>query len=115
MVKLLSGGTNLKAGFLMGGLLGEETGGEGLLHVGRDENAAEAVFGARATMDADAGTSRDLLEDGEQALELGGLGDGDAIDERRYEMVGILEGIADVVEAFNEEAGTLVDIMGCPV
>ena len=84
----------------MGGLLGEEASGEGLLHVRRDENAAEAVFGARAAMDADTGTTGDLLEDGEQALELWGLGYCEFVDESRDDMVGVLEGVADVVEAF---------------
>ena len=132
----------------MGGLLGEKTGGEGLFHVGRDENAAEAVFIvagmtlvhelklslAKGTRISSAlptanttlvyvgdpnksysGTSGNLLEDGQQAFELGAHRYLDAVDERRDEVVGILQGIADVVEAFNEEAGTLVDIMGCPV
>ena len=57
-------GTDLEAGFLVGGLLGEETGGEGLLHVGRDENAAEAVFGFGATMDTNAAATGDLAKDG---------------------------------------------------
>ena len=77
------GGTDLEAGFLVGGLLGEETSGEGLLHVRGDENTAEAVFGFGATMDTNATASRDLLENGQQALELGRLRDGDAVDERR--------------------------------
>ena len=61
--ELLSG-TDLEAAFLMGGLLGEEAGGEGLFHVRGDENAAEAVFGFGATMDANAAASGYLVEDG---------------------------------------------------
>ena len=76
------GGTDLDASFLMGGLLGEETGGEVLLHVRRDENAAEAVFRLGATMDTNATASGNLAQDGKQALELWGLRDGDAVDER---------------------------------
>ena len=57
-------GTDLEAGFLVSGLLGEEAGGEGLLHVRGDENAAEAVFGFGTTMDANTATSGDLLKNG---------------------------------------------------
>ena len=109
------GGTDLKTGFLVSGLLGEETGSEGLLHVRRDENAAETVFGFGATMDTNATASGDLLENGQQTLELWRLCYGYFVDESRNKVVGILESIADVVAAFNKEAGALVNVMGCPV
>ena len=99
----------------MCGLLGEEAGSEFLLHVRRDENATEAVFRFGASMDADAGSSGDLTEDGQQAFELGRLCDCDAVDERGDEVVGVFEGVADVVFAFGREACALVEIMGCPV
>ena len=95
----------------MGGLLGEEASSEGLLHVGRDENAAEAVFGFGATMDTNTAASGDLTEDRKQALELGRLCYSDAVDERRDEVVGILESIADVMAAFGQEACALVEIV----
>ena len=111
----LSGGTNLEAGFLVGGLLGEETSGEGLLHVGRDENAAETVFGFGATMDTNAAASRNLTEDGQEPLELWGLRDGEFVHQGGHHIGGVLEGIADVVAALNKEAGALVNVVGSPV
>ena len=42
--KKLFGGTDLQAGFLMGGLFGEEAGGEGLLHAGGDKDTAFTVL-----------------------------------------------------------------------
>ena len=56
--------TNLEADLLVSGLFSEPTGGEGLLHVGGDEDAAFAMLGARAAVEADTGTSGDLDEDG---------------------------------------------------
>ena len=59
-------------------------------------------------MDADAGSSGDLEQDGQQAFETRGLRDGDAIDERRDEVVAVLEGRADgdeVLDVFAAPSG----------
>ena len=103
--------TYLQTGFFLGGLLGEETSGEVLLHIGRDENAAEAVFGFGAKMDTNTTASRNLTEDGKQALELGAHRYLDAVDESRDEVVGILQSVTDVVFTFSREACTLVEIV----
>ena len=105
---MLSGGTDLEAGFLAGGLLGEEAGGEVLLHVGRDENAAEAVLRFGATMDTNATASGDLLKDWEQAFKLRTHRHLYLENQGRNEMVGILESVADVVAAFHHDACTFV-------
>ena len=91
--------TYLQTGFFLGGLLGKETGGEGLLHVGRDENAAEAVFGFSSTMDTNAAASRNLTEDGKQALELGAHRHLYFVNQGGDEIVSIFQRVADVVEA----------------
>jgi hypothetical protein len=39
------------------------------------------------------------------------LRDGDAVDECGDEVVCVFEGVADIVETFDEEAGTLVAVM----
>ena len=109
------GGTDLEAGFLVGGLLGEEAGSEALLHVGRNENAAEGMFWARATMDTNAAASGDLAKDGQEPLKLWGLRDGEFVHQGGHHMVGVLESIADVMETLYEFASTFVGIMGCPV
>ena len=53
------------------------------------------MFGACATVDADAGATWDLLDDGQEAVEAWRLGDGEAIYECGDEVVGVFEGIAD--------------------
>ena len=52
-------------------LLSEEACGEGLFFRRIHKDAAEGMFRFGATMDADAGASGDLAEDGQQAFELG--------------------------------------------
>jgi hypothetical protein len=44
-------------------------------------------------------------------VELRGVRDGYAIDESGDEVVGIFEGVADIVQTLNEETGTLVVVM----
>ena len=62
-------------------------------------------------MESYAGTSGDLDEDRQRAFETRGLRDSDTIDKSRDEVVGVFEGVADIVQTLNKEAGTLVDIM----
>ena len=95
----------------MVGLFGEEAGGEGLLVGGGDKDTAFGVFGAGAAVEADAGSAWDLAEDRQRALELRRVGDLYAVDESRDEVVGVLKGITKVVQALDEEAGTLVHVM----
>ena len=57
------------------------------------------------------GTSGDLEEDGQQAFETRGLRDLNFVDQGGNEVVGVLEGVADIVQTFYEEAGTLVDVV----
>ena len=52
--------TDLQTGFLVSGLFGKPTSGEGLLHVGGDKDTAFTVLGFRAAVEADAGASGDL-------------------------------------------------------
>ena len=78
---------------------------------GGDEDAAFAVFGSGATMDAYAGASGDLLEDGQEALELGAHRYLDFVDECRDEAVGVFEGGADRMQAFRHQTGAFVEIM----
>ena len=53
----------------MGGLFGEEAGGEGLFVYGVHKDTALGMFGYSASVKADAGAARDLFEDGKQPLE----------------------------------------------
>ena len=85
----------------MSGLFGKPTSGEGLLHVGGDKDTAFTVLGFRAAVEADAGASGYLDEDGQGALELGGLGDLHFVNECRDEVVGILERVADGMQPLN--------------
>ena len=62
-------------------------------------------------MDTDACATGDLVDGGQEAAELGGAGDGDRIDQREDEMVGVLEGVADEVQALGGLAGTEVEIV----
>ena len=95
----------------MSGLLGEPAGGEGLLHGGGDEDTAFTVFREGAAVEAYAGSSGDLDEDRQGAFETRRVRDLHSVDECRDEVVGVFEGVADVVESFDEEAGTLVVVM----
>ena len=109
--EILCSVSDFKAGLEVSGLLGEPAGGEGLLHGGGDEDAAFTVFREGAAVEADAGSSGDLDEDGQGAVECGRLGDGYSVDECGDEVVGVFEGVAEVVQTFHEEAGTLVVVM----
>ena len=71
---------------------------------------ADAVE-ARAAVEANAGTSRDLHQYGQGAFEFGRLRDLHLVDQSRDEVVGVFEGVADVVESLYKEAGTLVVVM----
>ena len=62
-------------------------------------------------MDTDAGAPGDLEEDRQRAAEARREGDLYAVDERRDEIVGILEGVADVVTAFDEFVEALVVVV----
>ena len=95
----------------MGGLFGKPASGEGGLGVGRDEDTAFGVFGFGTAVEADTGTTGDLQEDGQGALETWGLRDLNFVDQGGNEIVGIFEGVADIMQTLNKEAGTLVDIM----
>ena len=95
----------------MGGLFGKEAGGEGGLGIGRDEDTAFGVFGYGTAVEADTGTTGDLQEDGQGALETRGLRDLNFVDQGGNEVVGVFEGVADVMEPLDKEAGALVDIM----
>ena len=52
-----------------------------------------------------------MVEDGQEAFEARGAGDGYSIDECGDEVVGVFESVADVVQTFDKEAGTLVDVV----
>ena len=67
---------------------------------GRYEDAAGGVLGFGASVEADACTTGNLLEDGQGSLELGALGDGDAIDECGDEAVSVLKSLTDMGEVF---------------
>ena len=95
----------------MGGLFGKPASGEGGLGIGRDEDTAFGVFGAGTAVEADTGTTGDLQEDGQGALETRGLRDLNFVDQGGNEVVSVFEGVADEVQTLHEEAGTLVDIM----
>ena len=69
------------------------------------------MLGAGAAVDADAGATGDLVDEGQEAAELGGAGDGDRIDQREDEVVGVLEGVADEVQALGGLAGTEVEVV----
>ena len=62
-------------------------------------------------MESYAGTSGDLDEDGQQAFETRGLRDLNFVDQGGNEVVGVFEGVADIVQTLHEEAGTLVDVV----
>ena len=95
----------------MSGLLCEPTSGERLLHVGRDKDAAFRVCRFGASVEANAGAIGDLHQYGQGAFEFGRLRDLHLVNQSRDEVVGVFEGVADVVETLDEEAGTLVDVM----
>ena len=80
--------------------------------LGGDEDAAFAVFGTGAAVDADAGATGDLVDGGQEAAELGGAGDGDRIDQGEDEVVGVLEGVADEVQALYRLTGVFVVNVG---
>ena len=103
--------TNLKAGLLVSGLFCEPASGERLLHGGGDKDTAFAVLRLRAAVESYAGTSRDLDEDRQGTFETRGLRDLNFVDQGGNKVVGIFEGVADVVQTFHEEAGTLVDVV----
>ena len=69
------------------------------------------MFGFGAAVEAYAGTSGDLQEDGQGSLETRGLCDLNFVDQGGNEIVGVFEGVADIMQTLNKEAGTLVDIM----
>ena len=62
-------------------------------------------------MEADACSAGYLLEDGQGALETRGLRDLNFVDQGGNEIVGVFEGVADIMQTLNKEAGTLIDIM----
>ena len=62
-------------------------------------------------MDSNPASSGDLAEDRQRALELRALRDLHSIDESRNDIVSVLKGITKVVQALDEEAGTLVHVM----
>ena len=64
-----------------------------------------------AAVEANAGAVGDLHQYGQGAFEFGRLRDLHLVDQSRDEVVGIFEGVTDVVETLDEEAGTLVDVM----
>ena len=72
-----------------------------MLVSGRYKDTAGGVLGFGASVEADACTTGDLLEYGQWSLELGALGDGDAIDECGDHLIGIFEGFTDVGELFS--------------
>ncbi len=102
---------NFKAGLLVGRLLGVETGGKRGLVGGGDQYAAAGVFGLGAAMNTNACAAGDLLEDGKEAVELGAFGDRHLIDQRGDEVVSVLEGVADEVQALGGLAGTEVVVV----
>ena len=69
------------------------------------------VFGACAAVDADAGATGDLVDGGEKPLEFRRHRDGDRIDQGEDEVVGVLEGVADEVQALGGLAGTEVEVV----
>ena len=71
----------------------------------RYEDAAGGVFGFGASVEADACTTGDLLEDGQGSLELGALGDGDAIDECGDKFVCVLKCLTDGRQVFSVCSG----------
>ena len=95
----------------MSGLFPEPASGECLLHAGGDKDAAFAVFRLRAAVKSYAGTSGDLDEDRQRAFETRGLRDLHFVDECRDEVVGVFEGVADVVQTLDEEPGAFVDVV----
>ena len=102
---------NLQAGFLVGGLFGKPASGERLLHAGGDKDTAFTVLRLRAAVESYAGTSGYLDEDRQQAFETRGLCDLNFVDQGGNEVVGVFEGVADIVQTLIKEPGTLVDIM----
>lgn len=86
----------------MSGLFCEPASGEGLLHGGGDKDTAFTVLRLRAAVESYAGTSGDLVEDGQEAFEARRAGDGYSVDERRDEVVGVFESWADGDECFSE-------------
>ena len=79
----------------MGLLFGEEAGGEELLLGWRDKDTACGVLGASAAMDTDAGTTGDLADKRQEALEARRHRDLDAIDEGWNQFVEVFESRAD--------------------
>ena len=69
------------------------------------------MLGAGAAVDADAGATGDLVDGGEKPLEFRRHRDGDRIDQGEDEVVGVLEGVADEVQALGGLAGTEVEVV----
>ena len=76
-----------------------------MLISGRYKDTAGGVLGFGASVEADACTPRDLLEDRKEPLEAWGLRDGDAIDEGGDHLIGVFEGRTDGYEGFSEAEG----------
>ena len=66
---------------------------------------------ARAAVEAYSGTSGDLHQYGQGAFEFGRLRDLHLVDQSRDEVVGVFEGVADVVQTLDEEPGAFVDVV----
>ena len=95
----------------MSGLFPEPASCERLLHAGGEKDAAFAVLRLRAAVKSYAGTSGDLDEDRQRAFETRGLRDLHFVDECGNEVVSVFEGVADIVQTLNEEAGAFVDVV----
>ena len=102
---------DFQAGLLVSGLFPEPASCERLLHAGGDKDAAFAVLRLRAAVKSYAGTSGDLDEDRQRAFETRGLRDLHFVDECGNEVVSVFEGVADIVQTLNEEAGAFVDVV----
>ena len=103
--------TNLQADLEVSGLFGKPTCGKCLFVSRRDKDAALTVFRLRAAMETDTGATGYLAEDGQQAFELGRLGDLNFVDQGGNEVVGVFEGVADVVQPIHQFTGALVDVV----
>ena len=78
---------------------------------GADEDAAFAVFRLASSVYPYPCSSGDLVDGGEKPLEFRAHRDGDRIDQGEDEVVGVLEGVADEVQALGGLAGTEVEIV----
>ena len=87
---------DFQADLLAGLLLAEEFGGQvGLDASVRDKDAALAVFGTGARMDADSRTSRHVTNERHKTAEARGLRDAQRVYERRDKKIEVLEGVAN--------------------